>query len=222
MVQLTMAASRPSNWMARKIILDVDPGIDDAVALCMALGDPSLEVVAITATGVCSVSSGGSGSATILMTSGTGTCVVNYNQGGNTNYAAAAQVTKSVTAVGYQFTGFFQPIDMPAGTTIVWNTATAGQAIPAKWQLTLNGAQVSALSSYVGMYSVEVACGTAAGALEDAIEEYAPGASTITYDGNGNFHINWKTLTAYKGKCRAFYVSFNDGSTSKVAYFKFK
>lgn len=37
--------------MARKIILDVDPGIDDAVALCMALGDPSLDVVAVTATG---------------------------------------------------------------------------------------------------------------------------------------------------------------------------
>jgi len=37
--------------MARKIILDVDPGIDDAVALCLALGDPSLEVIAVTATG---------------------------------------------------------------------------------------------------------------------------------------------------------------------------
>jgi inosine-uridine nucleoside N-ribohydrolase len=37
--------------MARKVILDVDPGIDDAVALCMALADPSLEVVAVTATG---------------------------------------------------------------------------------------------------------------------------------------------------------------------------
>jgi purine nucleosidase len=37
--------------MARKIILDVDPGIDDAVALCLALGDPSLEVLAVTATG---------------------------------------------------------------------------------------------------------------------------------------------------------------------------
>src|SRR6185295_4359220 len=46
-----MAASRPSTWMPRKIILDVDPGIDDAVALCMALGDPSLDVVAVTATG---------------------------------------------------------------------------------------------------------------------------------------------------------------------------
>jgi len=36
--------------MARKVILDVDPGIDDAVALCLALFDPRLEVVAVTAT----------------------------------------------------------------------------------------------------------------------------------------------------------------------------
>ena len=37
--------------MARKVILDVDPGIDDAVAIAMALFDPRLDVVAITATG---------------------------------------------------------------------------------------------------------------------------------------------------------------------------
>jgi inosine-uridine nucleoside N-ribohydrolase len=35
----------------RKIILDIDPGIDDAVALAIALFDPRLEVVAVTATG---------------------------------------------------------------------------------------------------------------------------------------------------------------------------
>lgn len=35
--------------MARKVILDVDPGIDDAVAIAMALFDPRLEVVAVTA-----------------------------------------------------------------------------------------------------------------------------------------------------------------------------
>jgi purine nucleosidase len=37
--------------MARKVILDVDPGVDDAVALCLALGDPALDVLAVTATG---------------------------------------------------------------------------------------------------------------------------------------------------------------------------
>jgi purine nucleosidase len=37
--------------MARKVILDVDPGVDDAVAICLALTSPALEVVAVTATG---------------------------------------------------------------------------------------------------------------------------------------------------------------------------
>jgi len=37
--------------MPRKVILDVDPGIDDALAMCMALFDPELEVMAVTAVG---------------------------------------------------------------------------------------------------------------------------------------------------------------------------
>ena len=37
--------------MPKKVILDVDPGIDDAMAMCMALFDPKLEVVAVTAVG---------------------------------------------------------------------------------------------------------------------------------------------------------------------------
>lgn len=36
--------------MTRKIIIDCDPGIDDAIAICIALFDPRVEVVAITAT----------------------------------------------------------------------------------------------------------------------------------------------------------------------------
>lgn len=36
--------------MPRKVIIDCDPGIDDAVALALALLDPRLEVVAVTAT----------------------------------------------------------------------------------------------------------------------------------------------------------------------------
>ena len=37
--------------MTRKVILDVDPGFADAMAMCLALGDSRLDVVAITATG---------------------------------------------------------------------------------------------------------------------------------------------------------------------------
>ncbi|MHB1035772.1 MAG: nucleoside hydrolase [Pirellulales bacterium] len=35
--------------MVKKVILDVDPGISDAVAVCLALFDPTVEVVAVTA-----------------------------------------------------------------------------------------------------------------------------------------------------------------------------
>lgn len=35
----------------RKVILDIDPGLDDAFALCVALAEPKLEVIAVTATG---------------------------------------------------------------------------------------------------------------------------------------------------------------------------
>lgn len=37
--------------MPKKVILDLDPGIDDAMALCMALFDPRLDVLAVTAVG---------------------------------------------------------------------------------------------------------------------------------------------------------------------------
>src|SRR5687768_2689142 len=35
--------------MTRKVIIDCDAGIDDAAALCLALFDPRLDVVAVTA-----------------------------------------------------------------------------------------------------------------------------------------------------------------------------
>src|SRR6188768_2792434 len=37
--------------MAKKILLDCDPGLDDALALLLAHGDPDLELVAVTTVG---------------------------------------------------------------------------------------------------------------------------------------------------------------------------
>jgi purine nucleosidase len=37
--------------MPRKVILDVDPGIDDAMAMCIALFEPELDVLAVTPVG---------------------------------------------------------------------------------------------------------------------------------------------------------------------------
>jgi purine nucleosidase len=37
--------------MPRQILLDCDPGLDDALALLLAHGDPNLELVAVTTVG---------------------------------------------------------------------------------------------------------------------------------------------------------------------------
>ena len=52
--------------------------------------------VVISTTGVCTGS--GHGSATITMTSGAGTCTLHFNQEGDTNFSAAPEVTKTITA----------------------------------------------------------------------------------------------------------------------------
>ena len=58
-----------------------------------ATGGASGNAVTFTSSGACSNSG-----ATYTMTSGTGTCSVIANQAGNSNYASAAQVTKTVSA----------------------------------------------------------------------------------------------------------------------------
>ncbi len=52
--------------------------------------------VDIAASGVCT--GNGSGTATIAMTSGVGTCRLHFNQAGDSNFFAAAEVTETVTA----------------------------------------------------------------------------------------------------------------------------
>jgi hypothetical protein len=61
-----------------------------------ATGGGSGNPVVITSTGACT--GGGNGTASITMTSGTGTCTVNYNQAGGPGYNAASQVSSNTTA----------------------------------------------------------------------------------------------------------------------------
>ncbi len=37
--------------MAKKVLIDCDPGLDDALALLLAHGDPGLELVGVTTVG---------------------------------------------------------------------------------------------------------------------------------------------------------------------------
>ncbi len=121
------------------------------------------------------------------------------------------------TLCPYQFTGFFQPIDMNAV-----NIAKAGQAIPVKWKLTdANGVPISDPSSFVGLYSYSVSCTDFNGAPPDAIETYS-GSSGLQYLGDGYWQFNWKTPKTYANTCRTMYVQFQGGFKSPEVDFKFK
>jgi hypothetical protein len=83
-----------------------------------ATGGASGNAVIFTSSGACSNSG-----ATYTMTSGSGTCSVIANQAGNSNYAAAPQVTKSVTATYSVAT--LTPTSMSFGTVSSGKSSTA-------------------------------------------------------------------------------------------------
>jgi hypothetical protein len=115
----------------------------------------------------------------------------------------------------YTFEGFFSPID-----NTLLNLANAGQTVPVKYRITLNGVAVSDPNSFVALTSRQVDCGTLATLAPDAIETYSTN-SGLQYNGDGNWHFNWQTLKAYSGQCRVMTLTLNDGSTHD-ADFKFK
>jgi hypothetical protein len=118
--------------------------------------------------------------------------------------------------VGYVFQGFFQPIDnLP---TV--NNAKAGQTIPIKWRLSdFFGIAVSDPASFVSVTSGSTSC--EASDPQDAIETYTAN-SGLQYLGNGNWQLNWKTPKSYAGQCRVMRLNLADGTTDRLAEFKFK
>ena len=90
-----------------------------------ASGGVSGNPVMFAASGVCT--SGGVNGSTITLTGAIGTCTVNANQAGNTNYAAATQVSQSfavtppnsfVSVVSRKVHGAAGPFDLPINTSV--------------------------------------------------------------------------------------------------------
>lgn len=108
--------------------------------------------------------------------------------------------------VGYNFGGFFQPVDNG-----VLNLARAGRAIPLKWRLTdASGSPITNLST-ASISTVTLNCGTLT-ERTDAIEEYAAGASDLQNLGDGYYQLNWKSPSTYAGSCRRLRFDVGDGA----------
>lgn len=134
-----------------------------------------------------------------------------------TDTSAAPGFQPSLVTGCYQFTGFFQPVDMNA-----LNIAKAGQAIPVKWRLLDGlGLPISNPASFVGLYSYSVSCSDLSSTPPDVIETYS-GSSGLQYSGDGYWQFNWKTPKSYAGTCRKMYVLFQGGLKSPEVVFQFK
>jgi hypothetical protein len=113
----------------------------------------------------------------------------------------------------YDFDGFFQPVDNANP-----NSAKAGQTVPVKWRVQMDGSAVSDPESFVSLSSVKVNCGTLDGA-SDLIEEVAPtNSSGLIYQNDGYWQFNWKTVKSWAGSCRIMTVELSDGTTHSASF----
>jgi hypothetical protein len=142
--------------------------------------------VAITVSGGCSMPSGTTGSGTVAMTSGTTACLVIFNQAGNTNYAAAAQVSKTVTAAKAPSTTVI------ASTTP--NPSTIYQAVVIDFTVSGAGIAPTGTVTVTGTGSVTCTGTLSAGASSCSLTFTTAGSKTVkaVYAGD----TNYKTSTS--------------------------
>ena len=125
----------------------------------------------------------------------------------------------------YQFTGFDAPVDMPTKANLnITNIGTAGKNIPLKWHLSDGkGVDVSTSDKFNLVLDLQKTCTQG---LTDEIEVYDPATTTpgLSYQGNGNWHYNWKTTktVSFIGQCYKVYLVFDNQEISPIAQFRFK
>jgi MBG domain (YGX type)/Divergent InlB B-repeat domain/PASTA domain len=173
-----------------------------------ATGGGSGNPVTFTASGACSVPPG---SATYIMTNGTGTCSVIANQAGNSTYAAAAQVTKTVTAaLAAQTITLTNPPPTAAYKTSFAVAATASSGLAVTF--TSSGACSNAGATYT-MTSGTGTCSVIANQAGNSNYSAAP---TVTKTVNATY----SSATLTPGSLIFGTVSANHSSAAQTATLK--
>ncbi|MEJ5224625.1 MAG: HYR domain-containing protein, partial [Anaerolineales bacterium] len=126
---------------------------------------------------------------------------------------------RTYTVAAWTLYGFYQPVDMPTPTKLVYNTVKGGSTVPLKFEIFAGATELTDVAYVKSLTYAQTACD--ATATSDEIETLATGGTTLRYDFTaGQFIFNWKTPTG-AGKCYRVTMTTLDGS-SLVAYFKTK
>lgn len=133
------------------------------------------------------------------------------------NAGNTASASRTFTVNTLTSTGFYQPVDM--GDSAL-NTVRAGSTVPFKFNIKVNGTNVTNTGLVKSFTYRSVPCTALTGALEDTIEQVTTGGTTLRYDTSGNQFIqNWQTPKAVG--CYRAGVTLDDNSQI-VANFKLK
>ena len=135
----------------------------------------------------------------------------------------SASSAPQITALGgtvfgfvasYGLVGFEPPVNNDAV-----NVAKAGRAIPLKWGLyDLGGNPITDLAA-VHVTSVSLSCYSLTEG-QDAVEEYATGASGLQNLGEGGYQLNWATTKAFAGTCRRLRLDLGERNPDGTPFYR--
>jgi len=167
----------------------------------------------------CMATDGGSGLDTCIV-SGYGTSVGSHRLTATAkdNVANESTITRNYTVLAWTLYGFYRPVDMTTGGTIVWNTVKGGSTAPLKFEVFAGPTELTDTNFISGFSAMPVYCSSGIG---DDIEVTATGGTSLRYDATeGQFVFNWQTPKK-PGLCYKTTMTTQDGS-SLSAYFKLK
>jgi hypothetical protein len=158
-----------------------------------------------------------------IMTPNAGHIVLDVLVDGSSVGAVTTYTFNNVTAThtiapkfGYNFAGFFQPVDNYDPITNILNRVKAGQAVPVKFSL--HGYQTMAIfdSGYPG--SAVIPCASNA-EVSDVTETLTAGGSSLNYDATTDqYNYVWKTEKSWAGSCRQLVVKLSDGTYHRANF----
>jgi Tol biopolymer transport system component len=129
----------------------------------------------------------------------------------------AATTTRSYTVLAWRLSGFYQPVDMPGASAIVFNTVKNGSTVPLRFNV-FAANELTATAAVKSLTHGTMTCDGSA--PTDEIETVASGGTSLRYDPTaGQFIYNWKTPA--KPGCFKVTMTTQDGS-SLGAYFKLR